>query len=91
MTPADVAAASYPSLRVHALDLFRERGEAPQAADVEDLVQETLLRFLERGCQIRTPGLALAWSRRVMRNLLNDRGRRLARFQAFPLEVIPTE
>jgi RNA polymerase sigma-70 factor, ECF subfamily len=56
-----------------ALTLTRE------PATAEELVQETFLRALERGDQLRDPAAAGAWLRRVLHNLAVDRLRRTSR------------
>lgn len=50
-----------------------------EPASAEELVQETFLRALERGGDLREPEAAGAWLRRVLHNLAVDRHRRTRR------------
>ena len=64
----------------HLDDLHRvARRLTRRPADAADLVQETVLRALERGHTYRGEAPLGAWLRRILHNLAVDRGRRSSR------------
>ena len=56
--------------------------------DIDDIIQETLRRFLDSGDRMRTPEATAAYANGICRNVINEYRRRMFRNLPMP-EVIP--